>query len=146
MATDSVWVWVSIYWLSCKIKYFGQIIIKCCSLVPWSFPYVVNITKYGHGHETVLWHGTHMLLTIVYYYVQIWTLWPFLPSPVTDPGGRQGHVPLGPNYFIFMQFSAKFLQNNSLVHSLWEILGPSVITHVIRLKHLVFICPKYLTL
>ena len=36
-------------------------------------------------------------------------------------GGLQGSTPPGPNSFIFMQFSAKNLQNNRLAHPLIEI-------------------------
>ena len=40
-------------------------------------------------------------------------------------GSGGGRDPLGPKSFIFMQFSAKNLQNNRLAHPLfWEILDP----------------------
>ena len=44
---------------------------------------------------------------------------------VADLRGRQGRVPLngGPNSFIFMQFSAKKMQNNRLAHPFWELAG-----------------------
>ena len=54
---------------------------------------------------------------------------------VADPRGRQGSTPpLDPKSFIFMQFSAKNLQNNSLVFYIpfwgvgtpWKILDPSL--------------------
>ena len=38
------------------------------------------------------------------------------------PGMRP--TPLGPNSFIFMQFSAKILQNNGLAQSPWELASP----------------------
>ena len=42
-------------------------------------------------------------------------------AALEDPKGRQGRVrPRCPNYFIFMQYSAKILQNNRLAHQLWE--------------------------
>ena len=132
-----LWVWVSIYWLSCKVKYFGQINTNCCNLVTRSFPNVVNITKYGHARVTVLWYVTHMLLTTVYYYVQIWTLWPFLPSLVADPREGAKDTPPRSKFFYFHAVFGNFLQNNRLVHSLWKILGPPLTTHVTRLKHLV---------
>ena len=41
--------------------------------------------------------------------------------PVVDPGSaRDPRSPLGPNSFIFMQFSAKILQNNRLAHPIWS--------------------------
>ena len=36
-------------------------------------------------------------------------------------GGRTGHAPPRPNSLVFMLFSAKNFQNNSLVHPLWEL-------------------------
>ena len=44
---------------------------------------------------------------------------------VADLRGRQGRAPRGgPNSFIFTQFSAKDLQNNSLAHPLCELVPP----------------------
>ena len=48
---------------------------------------------------------------------------------LANPRGNQGR-PLGLNSFIFMQFSAKILQNNRLAQPLWsfrEILEPSLL-------------------
>ena len=39
---------------------------------------------------------------------------------LADPRGRPGTYSPSPNSFIFMQFSAKHLQNNKLAHTLWE--------------------------
>ena len=39
-------------------------------------------------------------------------------------------VPLGPNSFIFMQVSAKILQNNRLAHQLREILDPPLLCSI----------------
>ena len=50
-----------------------------------------------------------------------------MSKPLADPRRRQGrepHSPQGPNSFIFMQFSAKKLQNNRLAHPLWELRPP----------------------
>ena len=44
-------------------------------------------------------------------------------SPVADPRVRRGRAPC-PNSFIFMQFSAKKLQNNTLAHSPRELVPP----------------------
>ena len=45
--------------------------------------------------------------------------------PVVDPRGRQGRTPLlCPNSFIFIQFSAKILQNNRLPHLPRELAPP----------------------
>ena len=39
-------------------------------------------------------------------------------------GVRDACPPWDPNSFIFMQFSAKKLQNNRLAHPLWELVPP----------------------
>ena len=39
-------------------------------------------------------------------------------------GGTRDARPPGPIFFIFMQFSAKKLQNNRLAHPLWELAPP----------------------
>ena len=47
-------------------------------------------------------------------------------------GERQGCAPRGPNCFIFRQFLAKNLQNNRLIHPIWELAptsGKSWICH-----------------
>ena len=53
-------------------------------------------------------------------------------------GGRQGSDPhLGPNFFIFMQFLAKYLQNYRLAHRPWEVTylsGKSCIRHWFRVS------------
>ena len=61
-------------------------------------------------------------------------------------GARDARPPWGPNPFIFMQFSAKKLQNNRLAHPLWElapISGKSLIRHwhfsLLECAHLVII-------
>ena len=47
------------------------------------------------------------------------------PMSLVDPRWVPGtHVPQGPNSFIFMQFSAKNLQNNRLAYPLWELVSP----------------------
>ena len=43
---------------------------------------------------------------------------------VADLRGRQGRPPVGPNSFIFMQFSSKKLKNNRLAHPFWELAHP----------------------
>ena len=44
-------------------------------------------------------------------------------QPPPPQGGRQG-LTWGPNSFIFMQFSAKKMENNRLAHPLWELAPP----------------------
>ena len=47
-----------------------------------------------------------------------------ISSGASKGGTRDAPPPWVPNYFIFMQFSAKKLQNNRLAHSFWELAHP----------------------
>ena len=49
-----------------------------------------------------------------------------LRTTLVDLRGYRGYPHLGPNYFIFTQFSAKILSNNRLVHPLRELAPLSV--------------------
>ena len=47
------------------------------------------------------------------------------PTIMADPRGCQGRVPPGdPNCLIFIEFSAKKMENNRLPHPLWELAPP----------------------
>ena len=46
------------------------------------------------------------------------------PCAVADPVGARDAPPLGPNSFIFIQFLAKILQNNSLRHPVQKLTIP----------------------
>ena len=62
------------------------------------------------------------------------------------PGSAR--LPRGPNYFIFMQLSAKKLQNNRLAHQFWELVPPqenpgSAIEFLIRKQTNIFCNTTY---
>ena len=66
-----------------------------------------SITTCGHDHVTALKQFVNVK-------ERHWLI---------EGGSRD--APPGPNSFIFMQFSAKNLQNNRLAHPLWELAQPS---------------------